>query len=309
MHPADRLTSYLDGELDAAAAAAVQRDLARDPALRELLAHLQTADAALTGITPAQPSDGFEARLAARLDAVLDQEITGPVEAVDDALSRRRRPRGGLLAAAAAGLIGLAVVGSAISGQLHAGGDDEGAAMLADGAQPEADRAEDPGPAGEAGESAVEEAANDAPLVVDEARRLDEALLADIATSGPLGRVGGQALPAAEGRELAAAFQAALGLGAPVGMTQDDGGQDELAGRDGGALSDEQRDLLRRCLTQILDSDPDAIPVHVEFGHRDDGAALAVGLVTLDPGTGAYTRVETWLMDADTCQVVQFTQH
>src|SRR5581483_349470 len=68
-HHDRRLISYLHGELDAAAARALDQELARDPALR---ARFERLRALWTGLRPAPPTPvpyGFGNRIQRRLEA------------------------------------------------------------------------------------------------------------------------------------------------------------------------------------------------------------------------------------------------
>ncbi|NNL86477.1 MAG: hypothetical protein HKP27_12535, partial [Myxococcales bacterium] len=63
------LSAYLDGELDAAAAAELERRLEESPQLRERLAQLRAADAALAGAPASEPSAELFSQIRARIAA------------------------------------------------------------------------------------------------------------------------------------------------------------------------------------------------------------------------------------------------
>lgn len=61
------LSAYLDGELDAAARVELERRLEESPQLRERLAQLRAADAALVGLPASEPSAALLAQIRARM--------------------------------------------------------------------------------------------------------------------------------------------------------------------------------------------------------------------------------------------------
>jgi hypothetical protein len=99
---AERLAAYLAGELDADEHAAVEAALARDPALRTQLAHLQRADGALAELTSPAPPEGFEDRLQAALAPELAQQLGPAADATVGAASSGERIAADELAAARA---------------------------------------------------------------------------------------------------------------------------------------------------------------------------------------------------------------
>ncbi|TVP67726.1 MAG: hypothetical protein EA340_10180, partial [Nitriliruptor sp.] len=78
--------------------------------------------------------------------------------------------------------------------------------------------------------------------------------------------------------------------------------------RDGRALGSEDAADLRRCLATLLKGGEQAIPTRVELLELDGTPAVSVGLVTLDPQSGAFTRIEVWTLERATCQVLRFDQ-
>jgi hypothetical protein len=79
---AERLADYLAGELDADEHAALEAELARDPALRAELDHQRRADRALAALTSPTPPEGFETRLRAALASELAQQLVAATDAV-----------------------------------------------------------------------------------------------------------------------------------------------------------------------------------------------------------------------------------
>ena len=82
----------------------------------------------------------------------------------------------------------------------------------------------------------------------------------------------------------------------------------ELRTADGTLVSVADREVIARCLDELLSGGRDAIPVYVELATYQDADAVVFGLVTPDPATEAYTRSEMWVLDAATCQVLRFSQ-
>lgn len=86
MEPLERLTAWLAGDLDPVEAGELAAALAQDPVLREQLAALQRADAALANLEPTAEPAGFAERLDARLaDELATQLRPAPLRAVDGA--------------------------------------------------------------------------------------------------------------------------------------------------------------------------------------------------------------------------------
>ncbi|MEZ4235157.1 MAG: hypothetical protein R3F59_03140 [Myxococcota bacterium] len=70
----EALSAWLDGELDPDAAAALEAELARDPALRAEVAQLEAVIRTMRVEGPLSAPEGFEARLMARVEAEAPQE-------------------------------------------------------------------------------------------------------------------------------------------------------------------------------------------------------------------------------------------
>jgi|GEM_PF-3752296 hypothetical protein len=99
----DRLSAWLDGELDATARGEVDAALEEDPAWGRALAEVAETRTLVRGMGPAEPPPGF-------LASLLDQGVA-TVTDLDAARSKRaRRVTSGVAALAAAAAILIAVV-------------------------------------------------------------------------------------------------------------------------------------------------------------------------------------------------------
>ncbi len=337
MDEIERLTSYLDGELEAGERRALEAELAGDQALRERLAALRGADQALGALGATELPSGARRRLDARLAGVLEEVLSTTPEGLaapppptaataddapapstgtdggDDELSLRRRRRvRPAVTGVAAGLVLLAggLVGL---GQLDLGADDARTAESVDAMMSADDAelapAEPPGADGEAL----------APVVIDDGRSTSTAELEALLASPELEALADQALSAGDGEVVAARFQQLL-LGGVPPMTSGsvaDAEEDEEADRsveptivtrDGRTLDSDDAGDLRRCLATLLKDGEQAIPTRVELLEFDGTPAVSVGLVTPDPQSGAFTRIEVWTLEQATCQVLRFDQ-
>lgn len=341
MDPADRLASYLADELDPEERAAVDAELARDAALRAQLAALQRADSALGGLRSPQPPAGFDARLDARLDAELDAVLgpatdaaaapagAHPPEVTDepdtaggsaatdagDELAARRQARGlprwaVAVSGAAAALVVIAGVGVLVGDLFGGVEDDMVTTMDAPSEAPPADMevAED-------GDDAV--AAPTGPTIVATGRAVTEdglgGLLGDPTAFG-LADLG---LDPASASGVRDAYLAVLPFERAV--AQDDAPETERADPELGPLADAELRLVgdvddatlaevTRCLDVVLADSPTAIPTYAELLTVDGEEVIALGLITEDPATGAFTRRELWVVTRDGCDVRLFTQ-
>jgi hypothetical protein len=335
---AERLAAYLAGELDADEIADVESALARDPALRADLDAMRRADEALAAVPPTELPEGVERRLHAAVGQELTKLLASDAPAVapaDELAARRARRRWvPALAAAAAGVALLAVIGIGLTGA----GDDAGTDEVAMSSLDEAD-SDDAG----AAEAALP-LPGDAPTVVAGDRDLDDAAADDLLASEELRAVTVQELDAELGSSLAGAWRsslAAVASDAPVTEEAEPFGAEDLdedtAADDGDAaedtetaedaelgrgaepagplrlladapLTDDDRQAVSRCVAELVAGDSAAVPAYVELGSYLGDPAVIVGLVTLDPATDAYTRAEVWVLDRDDCQVRRFSQ-
>lgn len=337
MDEIERLTSYLDGELEAGERRALEAELAGDHALRERLAALQGADQALRAQGATELPPGARRRLDARLMGVLDEVLSTTSEGMaapppptaataddapatstvtdgdgDELALRRRRRVLPAVTGVAAGLVLLAggLVGL---GQLDLGSDDARTAESAD-AMMSADDAAELAPAEPPG--ADGEALG--PVVIDDGRSTSTTELEALPASPELEALAGQALPPGDGEAVAAQFQQLLLGGVPPMTTgsiaeaeaddADRSVESTVVTRDGRALGSDDAADLRRCLATLLKGGEPAIPTRIELLELDGTPAVSVGLVTLDPQSGAFTRIEVWTLEQATCQVLRFDQ-
>lgn len=187
----------------------------------------------------------------------------------------------------------------------------------------------------------------DGPVLVAEDRTLDDDDLDGLLAGGELDVVASQGYDADLGREVAGRFQSDLGAGAPreggqADLDRDDraDGEDsaessgdsddpaedgareesaedgdvaasrvpELVTRDGAPLEPDAAADVARCLEEVLSAEPDAIPAYTELATYQDAEAIVLGLVTLDPETGTFSRSELWVLDRASCQLLRFVQ-
>ena len=330
-----RLSSYLDGELDADEHAALEAELAGALDLRAQLERLARVDRCLADeLPPATLPEGARQRLDVALDATLEQTLgAGPTaphagtpvapttadtpvapttaEASgrrSDELAGRRRPRRRVAVTAGAGIAaGLALVAGGIvsSTQFDRGpGDtvDEVATLQADqfdareGAEAEADSA-----------PAADEAslAGALPVVIDEGRVGGDGNIEALLDDPELRQLARRDLGTEQGALLAALVQDQVLGGDGMGSQA----PAPLVTREGVELEEAVSASLRRCLTALLDQGEQAVPVAIELLTLEEGDQAAMfGLLTLDPSTGAFDRIEAWTLDLDACEVLRFDQ-
>lgn len=305
----ERLTAYLDGSLAPDERAAVEAGIAADAELRASLAALQRADHALDELEPTTLPEGARERLDDALAVVFDALLPPHepvqdrqhVEADDaslapttaeaagrtvDELSRRRHHGGRrrvvpVTAGVAAGLILLAG-GLAGLSQLSPATDDQ--------VTIQADSVEESAPEEAATLSGTDDGlAADLPLVIDAGRGLDEQERPDLLDDPQLLSLAQRGLSLEDGADLAAQVQQRVfeveGV-APAGVP----------------------DELRRCLGELLDPGEQAVPVAIEMVNLDGVEAAVFGLLTLEPDSGSFSRIEAWTLSLDSCQVLRFDQ-
>lgn len=336
MDPVDRLASYLADELAPDERAALDAELARDAQLRAQLDALRRADAALSGMRSPDPPDGFDARLDARLDAELAEllgradaatdraaataapaaEVPSAVPAGDEPAARHRaRPVPRWVVAVSGAAAGLAVlgVGGVVITSLLQGTEDAavtaldapaGDARTADElAELEMDDAEAFGiPAGPT------IAALDRDLQGDEVTGLLDdpvafALAATALAPDDAVRVRTSYLAQLPLPEVAAE-DAHETLDVPDSQADTPPAElQRLGDVDGSLLAD-----VGACLEVVLADSPTAVPTYAEALTLDGEAVIALGLVSEDPATGAFTRRELWVFSRDGCEVRSFSQ-
>jgi hypothetical protein len=322
----ERLAAYLDGDLDAAEAAALEAALARDPALRARLDAMRHADEALAALPAATPPPGYEARLRQAVDAELAVQLATdtPSPAASDELAARRARRSWVpaFAGAAAGVALLAAVGIAVTG-LGRGDDADTAAMDAD-----TDEAGDGAlmmESLEADEAAPLPGPGQAPTVVVGDRELDDdevdALLDALELQAVVGRDLDLEAGAAVARDWRASLRALVGDAVPGPPSADDVEDDTVADAapraEGAAgpvrflaedeVDDETLAAATVCIDEVA-AGTDAIVAYAELARLDGRPAVLVGLVTPDPATERFRRPEAWLVELDGCQVRRFAQ-
>lgn len=332
MDDIDRLSSYLDGALEPDEQRALEAELAGDAALRADLEALRQLDATLSGSLATELPPGARQRLDERLRPVVRELVSEDVPLVavaapttSEALDRRdelagRRARRRLPVAIGSVAAGLAILGVGVIGIDRfvgpLGSDDEAASMALDTAQERTESAE--------AMPEADLAVPDLPIVVDEGRQVSEEDLDLTLTAPALQQLTATALDGAAAEQLADEVQtrllgdppAAAGSAESLGDEADTDAADTDAAMTGPALTTPDGQLLgsadaadvRRCMIELLEVGDAAIPVQVELLEVDGVPAVQIGLVTPDPGTGAYTRSEVWTLQRASCQVLRFAQ-
>lgn len=292
MDSAERLAAYLAGDLGDGERAALEDELARDPALRARLDRIREVDQELGRLPPVDPPPEFSQRLR---EAVSQEVARTPLPGRDPIhlRARRRWVRGAGLAAAAAALAGIVAVGVA---GLIGGGEDEAA-------MPQSA----PGVTGrEPGPITVTDRDYSASEVEALPARLHELVPGDI--------------PAAQARELESSLtqrllgEATTGGAAPLAersRPESDAAQDQDAhsrlDQYDSVPDDAVRDV-RRCLPPLLEGAGTIIPVRAEVARFEGEPAVLFVLASRDPDTGAFDRLEVWVTARSDCQVLLFTQ-
>jgi hypothetical protein len=338
----DRLVAYVDGELDPDARAAFEAELAADATLRAEVEAVRRADGALGGLRSPSPADGFEDRLRASLAATLDEVLaTGaplgdeagadadtevaagrvaaaPTSGVaaeaaldDELAARRRRTTVGrtprwvqVTASAAAGVVVLAGGGLLLRG-LVTGGDEDGAldvATMESGDMGGADDGDD--------DAMAQRLAPAGPEIVASERALDDDAIDGLLVSGVVEELVALGLDPLQGDELATDFQRQLGLpgGDAEELDADTADDAEMAEDESDEPSAADDDPVARCVAEVTRDAPSAIPAYVELATYDGLEVVVVGLVTVDPASGTYSRAEAWVLDRSTCQTLRFSQ-
>ncbi|MFP5310658.1 MAG: hypothetical protein ACLGIR_13890 [Actinomycetes bacterium] len=335
METGERLAAYLAGELPADEHAAVEAALAADAGLRAHLARIRRIDTGLADLATRDvaPAPDFSARLRAAVDAELATLPLGGVDddapvaaaastradAPTDELAARRASRGyprwllpaaGVAAAAAVlGVVGVGVMTSFTSG------DDSGEESAA-GLSEESDAAMD------AEMAQAPASALTGPVVVAEGASYDADGLTALLDDQRIAELRDLGLDDAGASELAGRYAAALQL-APARTSalttesaQADDGADaaatfgaaplQYAGEPPDATTAE---AISRCLPPLLQaSSGTVVPAYVEVAAFEGEEALVYGLLSRDPDTGTFSRVEVWVVAPADCQVLRFIQ-
>ncbi|MEX2328115.1 MAG: hypothetical protein WD575_00180 [Nitriliruptoraceae bacterium] len=279
MESADRLASYLAGDLSPTDAAEVEARLARDPGLAADLFAMQQADQALSTLSSPTPDEGFEQRLRSAVDRELARTLRSadvvPIE------SRRRRAWAVPLAAAAAAVIGVAGIGLVI-GPRTAPDEDVMALTVPDAAEDSVESADpemgamlaDPESDGDLDASRAGDLPTQ-PRVVITDRDLTPEDLEAVLHSWELAAVVAAALPSDDARALAADWRAGLAAMPPSGT-----------------------DVVT-CLDALDEVTP--LPVTVEVARLDGRPVLVFGLVISDPTSAAHTESRVVVVAAEGC--------
>ena len=337
------LSAYLAGDLDAADAEAFEQRLAADPELRTRLDALADALVLLGDVDQHAPPDGFEQRLAQRLE----EERTAPVVDLAQRREQRRRRSNvwlGVGTAAAVVALGAVMAGNMLGGagmDSLAGGEAESAVTADAGSSESAAELHD--------RSAAESAGPVAPVLLDRRvaitsdqdleRRYSDLPEAQQLLGTPVAeaeKLAADFTTIVDEREVAAsapmAFGGTSGAAATAGGSADhsadaDGGEDdqvdeqleeneqavepEPAAPDAAKASKLRSDELSDpCLAEILDSaDATLVPVRVETLRYRGGRALAYVFVTSGPGAETLDRTEVWIVRPVGCREVTFLQY
>ncbi|MDX1658990.1 MAG: hypothetical protein R3343_09240 [Nitriliruptorales bacterium] len=311
MNDGERLAAYLVGDLDPAERRELEARLERDPALRARLERIRRTDDALGSLPRPEPRSEFSVRLRDELR----RELAGPPSTAPttDELAARRRERErwsvprwlAPLGAAAAGLALFAVIGIGLT---NLGGDDDAdmAAMNADTQETTLEGARD----GAAG-----------PVVVALGRDYTEddvtAVFDHPAFAPVVGLSSGEAEQTAEtygdpfgieGEGDDAAAADAQAEGDTAGGAAEPPAPERLAPLVEGDATDEELAAVQRCLPQLYEQAGTLVPVYAEIAAFEGQAAIVYGLVAEDPETGEFSQLELWVVSADTCEVLFFTQ-
>ncbi len=338
---AQRLADYLAGELDPDEHRAIEAQLARNPALRARLQRLRDADAALAGLPPADPADGFEQRLDDALAPVLRERLADggiaasgagadgragddtPAGVPDDVVGAdelaRRRDRSARRASwprAVGGVAaGLALLGVAGVAMLGLPGAQEDLATTTDTPTTES----------------ADEALGEGPVVLATDRDLDDADVASLLDDHALTSLARRDLDAGRGTTLAERYTGVLAdddrLSALHGARsapeaddapaddadtladlEADGAADPGPGTDPADLDARARADIRRCLDTLLEGAQAPVPAYVEVTSYQGEPAIAFGLLGRGADGQRYERLEVWVLDRSDCQVRTFQQ-
>ncbi|MFU8839538.1 MAG: anti-sigma factor family protein [Nitriliruptoraceae bacterium] len=331
MDDTDRLSRYLDGALEPDEQQALEAALAGDAVLRAELARMRAIDEELATIAATELPPGARERLDTRLEPVLraaldadTPRVAAAAPTTAEALGRRdalagRRARRRLPVAIGGVAAGLAVLAVGVLGVERLlpqrGGDDSAASLALDAMDEAADDGEET--AGSAPEAAPDARSllPELPVVLADERQVTTEDLDLALAAAPLQQITAAALGDVEATALAEAAQARLGVGATsdadVAASQDTEREVQapaLTTADGREIPPPDLEVIQRCVAELLEAGTAAIPVLIELLEVDRVPALQIGLATLDPDAGTYTRAEVWTLERASCQVLRFAQ-
>ncbi|MBW3663229.1 MAG: hypothetical protein KY469_09040 [Actinobacteria bacterium] len=305
----EKLAAYLADELPADERAALEARLARDAALRRQLEAIRRSDAALAALPPVEPPADFSRRLR----ATLREELARTDGAADELAARRQQRRtrflrGAGLAAAAAGVIGVASFGvaSLLSGddadtaltELSGPADDALALVqvsdtdyradtlesLTDGAVVDPDRLDD--------------------LSQDEARDLAQRNTQELGYTSDVAT----ALQAPGADDFGASADATLESDAAP-SAELGAGTESADGAEAARVTDDPVEDARRCAAEILlESTDTLIPLLAEVATFEGEPAVLYLFASPSPDDGSFTRLEVWAVARADCVVLHFTQ-
>lgn len=312
METGERLSAYLAGELSTGDARALEAELARDPGLRIRLERLRRLEAELGALPDVGPDPAFSAGLR---DAVTDELSRQPLPG--DELGRRRAARAARTGlpgwmpafAGAAAVLVLVVGGIVIGGGL--GGQDAGDFDVAtDG---EAGAQEESASTLQAPEGEMEEADTAlGPVLVADGVAYDEATLTDLPGAPRFDGIVAERLASGSVDELATAYQRSL---TGESATGDDGAESGDGAEASGPVdpplqvvgsepvTDADLAEVARCLETVLAGSETLIPVYAELATFESEPVIVFGLASVDPDTGAHTRIEIWAVSRADCEV------
>lgn len=284
-------------------------------------------DRILDGSTPTTASSAVPAPHLAATGAATP---AGRGDELAERRARRQPPRWVVATSAAAAALVVVAGGGIVISQIVVSGDDAGGESTADDTMQTLESDDDAADtADDAAPESADGAAASGPLIVASDRDLDDAAVAtlidqdaplDLADSG-LSREGAA--------ELRGSYLDVFGADAPETAADSDAAEaDEEGGDDAadeaqagperaagdlaldteGDVSDDDLTDVARCLAELAEDSPEALPVYAELGTRDGEPVIALGLVTEDPETGAFTRREVWVLARDTCEPRYFAQ-
>ena len=312
----EKLAAYLADELPADERAALEARLARDAALRRQLEAIRRVDGALAGLPAVEPPEGFSRQLRATLREELARTDGGADELAS--LRERRRTRflrGAGMAAAAAGIIGVASFGVAsllsgdddtaeVTSRLSGPAEEALALVQISDTDYDADSLEaltdgavlDPE---QLGELSQDEALDLAQRNTDQLRSFGAPLSSALRAPAD-GADGGS------GEDPAPATDDAGSGGVEEGLepAADAAGAGEAVAR---APDDPVGDALR-CATEILDSAETLIPLLAEVATFEGEPAVLYLFASPSPDDGSFTRLEVWAVARVDCTVLHFTQ-
>jgi hypothetical protein len=279
------LAAYLAGDLDDAAAAAVERRLAADADLRAQLEAIHEVVIGLSAVDEVEPPVGFAERLHTRL---ADEQRTDGSHRDVVVLDQRRaaRRRWTVVSSVAAGVVVLAVAGVSVLGGLGGTGADMAADEAAEAPAEDTARVESFAEDQATPESGEHAADGDGPAGLSEPSLLDERVAlagereAQERYAGTPEVTGVLGTPVADADAMAARFQVALQRAEAFG--------------DGTPPA--------RCLDVVTTAaEGPLVPVRVETVRLGEDDAIAYVLVGARPGSQVLDRAEVWIVEAASC--------